>query len=154
MTKPSKHHPRTATRELIAHMLKQRKQVLVLLWELSRQDWRQVDEASHEMLDEFLSLLVDYIASGHFGLYQRIAEGNERRESVFRMAQSIYPRIAATTDAAVAFSERYENASARGVGEKPAADLSSLAEGLILRIELEDQLIKAMMGEDFVIADA
>lgn len=153
MTKTPARRPRTATRELIAHMLEQRKQMLVLLWELARQDLGQLDEATQEMLDEFRSILVDYIASGHFVLYQRISEGTERRAAVLRTAQSIYPRIAATTEVAVAFNERYDG-DPRGTRTTLATDLSALAESLTGRIELEDQLIKAMMGEDFAITDS
>ena len=66
---------RAQTRKLIEDMLKERQQMLVLLWELSKLDLHTVDQPVLEMLDEFEDLLVDYIAAGHFGLYQRIAEG-------------------------------------------------------------------------------
>ena len=40
------------------------------------------DKPVKDLLGEFNSVLVDYIAAGHFSLYQRIVEGNERRQAV------------------------------------------------------------------------
>ena len=44
----------------------------------------KIDNAIKDVLNDFLEILVDYIASGHFGLYRRIAEGTERRSPVPR----------------------------------------------------------------------
>jgi len=107
-----------------------------------------VDDTTKEMIDEFLSILVDYIAAGHFGLYQRIIEGNERRGRVVETAREVYGRIAATTESAVNFSERFENAGPEALNDHLAQDLSQLAEHITTRIELEDQLIEAMLGGD------
>ena len=139
---------RAATRKQIEDLLKQRQRTLVLLWELTKLDLRHVAETTQETLDEFLSILVDYIAAGHFGLYQRLVEGNERRGRVLEAAHETYPRIAASTEVAVAFSERYDNADQKTLDADLARDLSNLAEQLTMRIDLEDQLIAAMLGED------
>lgn len=148
MNKAAKPHAdaRSTTRKLIDDMLKQRQQMLVLLWELTKLDLHRVDDTAKEMVDEFLSILVDYIAAGHFGLYQRITEGNERRSRVVATAKEIYARIAATTESAVNFSERFENAGEKALNSHLALDLSRLAEQITTRIELEDQLIDAMLG--------
>ena len=150
MTKTAKatSNARATTRKQIDDMLKQRQHMLVLLWELTKLDLAHVDDPTKETLDEFLSVLVDYIAAGHFGLYQRLVEGNERRASVLETAHETYPRIAAATEIAVAFSERYDNADQKTLNKDLATDLSALAEQLTSRIELEDLLIAAMVGED------
>lgn len=122
--------------------------MLVLLWEMTKTDLRNVDEASKEMLDEFSTILVDYIAAGHFGLYQRLIEGNERRGAVLETAREIFPRIAKTTEIAVSFSERFEHADEKTLNAQLATELSSLAEEVTVRIELEDQLIVAMLGSE------
>ncbi|MGE0482523.1 MAG: Rsd/AlgQ family anti-sigma factor [Gammaproteobacteria bacterium] len=145
---------RAQTRKLIEDMLRERQQMLVLLWELSKLDLHTVDQPVLEMLDEFEDLLVDYIAAGHFGLYQRIAEGNERRQPVLEMAREIYPRIQLSTDIAVEFSERYDEPDAERIKGHLASDLSRLGEELTTRIELEDQLILAMLGRSFDIPRA
>ena len=145
---------RPRSRKLIEDMLQERQQMLVLLWELSKLDLRKTDESTRQTLDDFQEILVDYIAAAHFGLYQRIAEGNERRQAVLEIAREIYPRIARSTDIAVEFTEKYDHPNADTVTTKLADDLSLLAEELTSRIELEDRLILAMVGGDFPIPKA
>jgi len=135
-------------------MLAERQQMLVLLWELSRLDASEPDKSMKETLEEFHEILVDYIAAGHFGLYQRISEGNERRQPVLDTAREIFPRIARTTDMAVEFSEKYDGADAKAIRSGLMGDLSVLAEEIATRIELEDQLILAMLGDDYPIPEA
>jgi regulator of sigma D len=125
-----------------------------LLWELSKLDLGKTDESTRQTLEDFQEILVDYIAAAHFGLYQRIAEGNERRHAVLDIAREIYPRIARSTDIAVEFTEKYDSPDADTVTTKLAGDLSLLAEELTSRIELEDRLILAMVGGDFPIPKA
>jgi regulator of sigma D len=145
---------RPRSRKLIEDMLRERQQVLVLLWELSKLDLSAPDESLRETLEEFQEILVDYIAAAHFGLYQRIAEGNERRQAVLATAREIYGRIVRTTDIAVEFSEKYDAPDDETIANRLAADLSLLAEELTSRIELEDRLILAMVGQDFPIPRA
>lgn len=152
MTPPkSSANARPRSRKLIEDMLQERQQVLVLLWELSKLDFSTVDQTVRETLEEFQEILVDYIAAAHFGLYQRIAEGQERRRPVVELARDIYPRIARSTDVAVEFSEKYDSADDHTIRTQLAADLSLLGEELTTRIELEDQLILNMLGHDFTL---
>ncbi len=132
-------------------MLQQRQQMLVLLWELSKLDFAKIDQNIRETLEEFQEILVDYIATGHFGLYQRISEGTERRQSVLETAREIYPRIAKTTDVAVEFTDKYEALDAPVIEARLTTDLSTLAEEIATRIELEDRLILAMLGTEYII---
>ena len=145
---------RPRSRKLIEDMLQERQQMLVLLWELSKLDLRKTDDSTRQTLEDFQEILVDYIAAAHFGLYQRIAEGNERRQAVLDIAREIYPRIARSTDIAVEFTEKYDSPTADTVTTKLTDDLSLLAEELTSRIELEDRLILAMVGGDFPIPKA
>ncbi len=142
---------RPRTTKMIEGMLEQRKEVLVLLWELSKLGSFSADTSAKDTLDEFLEVLVDYIAAGHFGLYERIAEGTERRKPVVETAAEIYPRIAATTEVAVEFSEKYDTVDEVTLEASLAQDLSTLGEDLATRIELEDKLILAMLGAEFQI---
>lgn len=141
--------PRPRSRKLVEDMLQERQQMLVLLWELSKLDLQHPDEQTREMLEDFQEILVDYIAAAHFGLYQRVAEGNERRQAVLDVAREIYPRIAASTDLAVEFTEKYDGTAERRDTAALASDLSRLAEELTTRIDLEDRLILALVGGDF-----
>ena len=125
--------------------------MLVLLWQLSKLDANDIDSDMKDTLNDFLEILVDYIASGHFGLYRRISEGKERRYPVVATAKEIYPRISQTTDVAMDFSDRYESADDNRLRTHLTEDLSTLGEEVTTRIELEDQLIIAMLGPDYTI---
>ena len=139
-------HNRPKTRELIEAMLREREPMLVKLWKLSGRESEKPEPVSGDELTEFMAVLMDYIAAGHFGLYQRIADGSERREPVVELAKQLYQRIAQTTEAAVDFNDKYEGMESDFLGDSLPDDLVSLAEGLSERIDLEDQLIEAMLG--------
>ena len=62
------------------------------------------------------------------------------------MAESIYPRIAETTDAAVNFNDKYETLAEDELKTHLENDLSKLGEELAMRIELEDRLISSMIN--------
>lgn len=137
---------RSGTRALIDKMLTERQQMLVLYERVAGVVPYGEESVSDELLREFSQILVDYIASGHFGLYERIADGKERRRGVVKLAEELYPRIANTTQAAVAFNDAYEDCSGKGLNEDLAQRLSKLGEELALRIELEDKLIAEMLA--------
>lgn len=140
-------HARPATRKLIDDLMRERRRMLVLLANLIKLNLYNVDGKVEAALEEFLTLLVDYIAAGHFGLYQRLVEGTERRQPVMDAACEALGRITASTDVAVKFSERYEKATPQLMNDRLATDLSSLAEQISIRVGLEDTLIMAMLGE-------
>lgn len=137
--------------ELIDHMLAERRQLLSLLFQISDLGGHELEESDREIFDEFCQVLVDYIAAGHFGLYSRISEGKERRKSVAELAARILPSIEESTEVALAFNERYD---ANKTDDMDFSDiekqLSTLAEHITSRIELEDQLINEMLQRSLV----
>lgn len=137
---------RTATREMIDKLLAERQETLVLMCRVGGLEPYTHDKPVMDELREFCQLLVDYMAAGHFGLYQRITEGRERRRGVLEQAQSIYPDIVATTDRAVAFNDKYAEPEPTVIEGDLAGDLSRLGEDIANRIELEDKLIQAMLS--------
>ena len=88
--------------------------------------------------------MVDYLAAGHFGLYQRILEGQERRKEICSLAEELYPKIAKTTEFALDFNDKYEHETNDAFNAQFSDDLSELGQILASRIELEDRLFKAM----------
>ena len=134
---------RNATRQQIEHMLEERTQLLGLLIKASSLDGERLEPRDEELLDEFCQVVTDYVAAGHFGLYQRIAEGKERRQEVANIASSIYPQIEESTQQALEFSEKYRAGSSNYANL--ANDLSSLGMALATRIELEDNLISSIL---------
>lgn len=96
-------------------------------------------------LQEFCQVLMDYVATGHFGLYERITAGKERRQGVAELASELYPRVAETTEVAVAFNDKYDCGDKCEIGDNLERDLSILGEELAVRAELEDRLLTAML---------
>lgn len=95
-------------------------------------------------LQEFCQILVDYLATGHFGLYKRIIDGEERRGDIRSLAEKLYPRIAETTESALDFNDKYDANTHISPSQDFSDELSKLGETLATRIELEDQLLDAM----------
>ena len=137
---------RSGTRTLIDKMLRERQRMLVLFERLAGVEPYADETPSDDLLQEFSQILVDYIASGHFGLYERISEGKERRRGVVELAEQLYPRIANTTQVAIEFNDVYEKANGESISGNLSNMLSKLGEELAVRIELEDQLISEMIG--------
>ncbi len=137
---------RSGTRSLIDNMLSERQRMLVLFERLAGVAPYADEMPNDQLLREFSQILVDYIASGHFGLYERISEGKERRRGVVQLAEELYPRIANTTQVAVEFNDVYEKMNGESIGGELNSLLSKLGEELAVRIELEDQLITEMLG--------
>ena len=87
--------------QVIRSMLAERNQLLSFLIEGSAFKSGNTADLDREVLNEFCQILVDYIASGHFGLYERIVEGTERRRGVADLAVKLYPLIDETTQIAL-----------------------------------------------------
>ena len=134
---------RNKTREVIDKLLEERRELLALLFDSSSFD--PVESViERESLKKFCEILVDYIAAGHFGLYQRLSDGTERRAAVQEVAGRVFPLIKTITDNAVAFSDRCVANNYQRTDEI-MTQLSSLAEDLSVRFELEDQIIDVMI---------
>ena len=102
------------------------------------------EEELEELLQNFCRIMVDYLATGHFGLYQRILDGSERRGEISTVAEQLYPGISDTTTTAMAFNDKYETNTEHQLDGAFAEDLSTLGQALATRIELEDQLLKML----------
>ena len=136
---------RSGSNELIQNMLKERNQLFSLLLQVSSEESEGEFVQSVPDLEEFVQVLVDYIAAGHFGLYERISEGKERRKAVSDLAEELYPRIAQTTQIALAFDAKYNPENNNNGLDHFQEDLSKLGEELTTRIEYEDQLIQLLL---------
>jgi regulator of sigma D len=142
----SNNERRNESQIIVEKMLQERREMLVLLCEVSGLKPFKAEKPVKESLQKFCEVLVDYIASAHFGLYERIAAGNERRSNVVSIASKTYPLISDSTQAAIEFNEKYEPLDTVMIEDHLQNDLSILGELLSSRIEYEDQLIVAMIG--------
>jgi regulator of sigma D len=138
---------RSQTPHLVSAMLQERQLLLSLLVQLSGPATGRRDAAYKSLLEDFSQVLVDYVAAGHFGLYDRIIRGTERRRAVSELALTIYPQVQETTEAALAFNDKYGDGVVRNAAEL-TQDLSRLGEVLTSRIELEDRLIDQLLLRD------
>ncbi|MFT5132436.1 MAG: regulator of sigma D [Gammaproteobacteria bacterium] len=135
---------RGGTAHVIGSMLTERKQLLRLLLEASEMKPENSEDLDRELLNEFCQVLVDYIAAGHFGLYERIVEGTERRRSVADLAVKLYPQIEETTQVTLAFNEKYDADRSDIDVSQLHRELSELGEQITNRIEYEDQIIQML----------
>ena len=131
---------------MIERLLAERREMLVLFCRVAGLDPFAGDASGKDVLQAFCQILVDYMASAHFSLYQRLVDGRERRQAVVALGDEIYGLIEACTETAIRFNDKYARFGDQGDAADLHADLSALGEALAIRIELEDQLIAALAG--------
>lgn len=130
--------------QLIAELQNERREVWSLYCHVAELKPFPANDAVKSLLIQFSQILVDYVSLGHFGVYERLLAGTERRNGVLSVAKDIYPEFSATTDAAISFNDKYDNVDKIDVFEDLEQDLSALGESLAKRIELEDRLCEVM----------
>lgn len=137
---------RGRSQDLVNKLVAERTEMLATFCKLAGiEPYTPDHEPVQKMLQAFCQILVDYIAAGHFALYERIAEGKERRQEVRDVAERVYPRIMKSTDAALDFNDKYDCEDHCTALDSLAADLSRLGEELAARIELEDRLLATIL---------
>jgi regulator of sigma D len=135
---------RAQSHNLIRDLINTRTEMLALYSKLAAKKPFNNDDSVPELLQEFCQILVDYTASAHFRLYRFIEEKMEKRKRVLDAAESMYPRIIASTRFIVDFNDKYESNDEGGIPETLESDLSQLGELMAERIELEDSLIEIL----------
>lgn len=129
--------------DVVRRLVSERTEMLVTYCRLAGvEPFNPPTKSTQELLQEFCQVLVDYIAAGHFTLYERLVARTERRKDLRDSAEKLYPRIAETTDAAIAFNDKYGDGP--GALVELARDLSRLGEEIAVRIDLEDKLISVL----------
>ena len=140
---------RERAKKEVKQLIEERNNVLSQYYNLVKH-LETLDETSdtYEMLQEFCQELVDYLATGHFELYRRIEEGNERRDKIIKLTDEVMPKITTTTQVAVAFNDLFDKADKvdDSLLSQLPSHLSRLGEHLATRIELEDQIIDALLS--------
>ncbi len=136
---------RTRTKEMVENLLDERQQMLVLYCKLAGIESFNPDKPEKQLLQDFCQTLVDYVAFGHFEVFDRINNGDERRGKVIRVAQAAYPKIAEVTETVVEFNDKYDLNDHPQPLDGLTRDLSRLGEDLASRIELEDRVVQALL---------
>jgi regulator of sigma D len=135
---------RVRSTNLVNKIVDARTEMLALLSQLVNKRpfiVNSIDSTVPNLLQQFCQSLVDYTAHAHFQLYRHFAENRERRVSVSRVADQIYPQILSITQAILDFNEKYDCEDHCESLTALDEDLSRLSEQLADRIELEDRLI-------------
>ncbi|MEK7207132.1 MAG: Rsd/AlgQ family anti-sigma factor [Pseudomonadota bacterium] len=135
---------RSSSQEVIQKLMAERAEMLLLYCQIAGLDpYGKNSRGKHalDLLQKFCQVLVDYIAAGHFSLYERVVNGTERRQRIAGLADQLYPRIADTTEAALDFNDKYDCGDHCQIAASFDDDLSRLGEELATRIELEDKLL-------------
>jgi regulator of sigma D len=141
---------RARTRKEIKQLIEERNSVLSQYYNLAKYTEAADSDRNTtiELLEEFCQELVDYMATGHFEIYRRIEEGNERRDEITSLAKRIMPRINDTTQIAIAFNDLYDdvaNIDEAAISQLPNY-LAKLGQELAVRIDLEDQFINTLLA--------
>ena len=139
--------------DLVNKLLNARQESLVLYHKLAAlKPFVLIESVQQQqyLLQRFQQALVDYLALGPFEVFQALEE--QPADSPYRRARELarqcYARIARTTQAALAFHDRYDGHLSQTELAALKEDLSRLGEHLAVRIELEDRIVTAVRQSD------
>lgn len=96
-------------------------------------------------LQDFCQALVDYVSAGHFEIYEQLNSEAKafNDERGLELANTIYPRIEALTESALAFNDDCDKGDCSDSAQV-AHKLKKLGSQLHERFELEDCLIEVL----------
>jgi len=133
--------------DTIKALISERQEVIVAMCGLAELESKDTStDTVLGNLKSFSQTLIDYTALGHFEIYERIIDGQERREKVKRIANQVYPSISSTTEHFVDFNDKYDGADNHESLIDLYKDLSSVGEAMAVRIESEDKLLNELVA--------
>ncbi len=142
--------------DIIDHLLEERQ---LLISRFVALPTLTLNEEFKPHTEAFCDLLMDYLSSGHFEVYEQLLrEGSEFDDGSLEKAQKLFPLIQRSTDFALDFNDncasRLAALTLRQVREF-SDQLSRLGEILEERFELEDRMIEILHNShrDLVLAD-
>ncbi|MDD5320161.1 MAG: Rsd/AlgQ family anti-sigma factor [Methylococcales bacterium] len=130
--------------QLITELQNERQELWSLYCHVAELKPFSANDAVKTLLTQFSQILVDYVSLGHFGVYDRILAGTERRQRILSIATAIYPEFSSITEEAITFNDKYQNIEEINSFDELEQDLSVLGESLAKRIDLEDRLCELM----------
>ncbi|ANG64859.1 transcriptional regulator [Marinobacterium aestuarii] len=142
--------------EIIDHLLEERQ---LLISRFVALPTLALNEEFKPRTEAFCDLLMDYLSSGHFEVYEQLLrEGSEFEDGSLEKAQKLFPLIQRSTDFALDFNDncasRLTELTLRQVREF-SDQLSRLGEMLEERFDLEDRMIEILHNShrDLVLAE-
>lgn len=129
---------------IIDHWLEERQRLISVFVAIPGQE---AGTPLNSAMTEFCDLLMDYLSSGHFEVYEQLLrEGSEFADGSLEQAQHLFPLIQPSTDKALDFNDNYGQLNTPTLRQlyQLSQDLSELGEVLEERFSLEDQLIEIL----------
>ncbi len=137
---------RSYTRDQVLKLLDERQEMLVLFCQLAGLDPYQSSAPVEQRVRAFCQKMIDYIAAGHFTIYDRLSNSGERRHQVLEVAAIVYSSIEDTTDIAIAFNDKYDENDHVLDFSNLQSDLAMLGEAMSNRADYEDRLLDALVS--------
>ena len=137
---------RSYTRDQVLKLLDERQEMLVLFCQLAELDPYKSSAPVEQRVRAFCQKMIDYIAAGHFAIYDRLSNGGERRLQVLEVAAIVYSSIEDTTDIAIAFNDKYDENDHVLDFNNLQSDLAMLGEAMSNRADYEDRLLDALVS--------
>ncbi|WP_026972184.1 Rsd/AlgQ family anti-sigma factor [Aliagarivorans marinus] len=129
--------------QVIDNWLEARKELLISYCEIAGlPPYESADRGlpENDKIVSFCEQLVDYASTGHFEVYDQIAERCEAGSS-----EALISKITATTDTALAFNDRYAEVDDQELElANLDRDLSALGQTMEERFAIEDKLLDAL----------
>lgn len=148
VSRPSSSDRRQQTYQLVTKLQNERNEMWCLYCDFAQLKPFSDTEKVKKRLSQFTQMLIDYLSLGHFGVYERLLTGKERRDGIMEIAKKIYPELEETTEIAVAFNDKYDSLEKINTLNDLEKDLSILGENLAKRIDLEDQFCHLIINSD------
>ena len=139
---------RVQSRRIVESLVESRTETLAQYKQVMNYQPFEMSETLQEVLEDFCESMVDYTAKAHFNLYNYLDEHKERRESVLKIADSIYPDLVDNTQKLLDFHDKYSSDVAHLECDRLEECLNGIGELLADRINLEDEVINAILAQD------
>jgi len=137
---------RVQSRSIIESLVNSRTETLAQYKEVMSYQPFELNDTLQEVLEDFCESMVDYSAKAHFNLYNYLENNKERRQSVLKIADSIYPELVDNTQKILDFHDKYNSDVSAMECDKLETCLNSVGELLADRINLEDDVINALLA--------
>ena len=137
---------RQQAQHLVNELQQERRELWALYCQIAELAPFKDQAKAKSALKNFTEVMVDYVSLGHFGIYERLLAGTERREGVLTNAKDIYPKYSTTTASVVSFNDQYDDTKPKFNTSTLKSDLSKLGETLAKRMEIEDKLCSLLIN--------
>ena len=141
---------RIQSRRIIESLVASRTETLAQYKHVMSYQPFEMSDTLQEVLEDFCESMVDYTAKAHFNLYSYLDDKKERRGSVLNIADSVYPKLVDNTQKVLDFHDKYSSDVSHLECEKLEHCLNGVGELLADRINLEDDVINAILSPDSV----